>query len=209
LAATLVCLLPGIEAQQTALTDAHLKSADLEIPKLVNVLGLKPGMAVADVGAGFGAWTMKLSKVVGPEGRVYANEIGTAQLGALRDSVQRDRLTNVTVVEGTATSVNLPAACCDAILIRDAYHHIAHPDAIVHSIAGALKPGGRLAVVDFPPRPHSAVPSDVPADRGGHGVLPEVVEREFGRVLVHVSTTLMWSPESQPASLYLVLFRKP
>lgn len=205
----LVLCLAQSAAQQTQLTDGQLKSAALEVPELAKLFELKPGMTVADVGAGFGAWTMEFARVVGPTGRVYATDIGAAQLAALRDLVKREALTNVTVAEGATDTTNLPAQCCDAILIRDAYHHLTQPGAIVSSLAAALKPGGRLAVIDFPPRPKSEVPSGVPADRLGHGVPPEVVEREVGGVLTHVRTISTWAPGSEPASLYLVLFRKP
>lgn len=196
-------------AQQTALTDAQIKSAEIEVPQLVELLELKPGMTVADVGAGFGAWTMRLARELGPTGRVYATDVGAAQIAALRDVTQRERLNNVTVIEGAVSSSNLPAFCCDAILIRDAYHHFTEPEALIRSFAAALKPGGRLAVIDFPPRPNTEVPSGVPANRGGHGVPPEVVQREVGAALTHVRTIATWSAESQPASLFLLLFRKP
>jgi predicted methyltransferase len=195
-------------AQQTGLTDAQLKSAETEVPRLVQLLELKPGMKVADVGAGFGAWTMRFARWIGPEGHVYAIDIGAAQLTALRESVQRERLNNVTVIEGTVNTTNLPPSCCDAILIRDAYHHFTSPNDIVKSVGTSLKPGGRLAVIDFPPRPNTEVPAGVPANRRGHGVPPEIVQQEVGAVLTHVRTVPEWSPESQPASLFLLLFRK-
>lgn len=195
--------------QQTSLTDAQIQSADVEVPQLMQLLELKPGMAVADVGAGFGAWTMRFARSLGPAGRVYATDVGAAQLAALRDVVRREGLSTVTVLEGAIDATNLPAACCDAILIRDAYHHLTQPEAMIRSLAASLKPGGRLAVIDFPPRANSEVPAGVPANRGGHGVPPEVVQREVGSVLSHVRTIAAWSPTSQPASLYLVLFRKP
>lgn len=201
-----VLLFVPVDAQQSQLTQGQIKAAELEVPELVKLLTLEPGMTVADVGAGFGAWTMRFAKVLGDSGRVYATDIGAAQLAALRDYTKKEGLTNVTVIEGATDSSNLPAACCDAILIRDAYHHFTQPEALVKSFAAALKPGGRLAVVDFPPRPKSTVPAGVPADRGGHGVPPEVVEREVGAVLTHVQTIPKWG--SDPASLFLVLFRK-
>jgi ubiquinone/menaquinone biosynthesis C-methylase UbiE len=204
----LVLIVPA-PAQQTALTDGQIKAAGVEMPELVKLLALRPGVTVADVGAGFGAWTVQFAKVVGPSGRVYATDIGAAQLSAIRDYVKKEGLSNVTVLEGAAQTTNLPAQCCDAILIRDAYHHLTEPDAIGRSLAGALKAGGRLAVIDFPPRPDSQVPAGVPANRRGHGVPPEVVEQELGRVLTHVQTIATWAPDSQPASLYLALFRKP
>jgi cyclopropane fatty-acyl-phospholipid synthase-like methyltransferase len=206
-AVLLVCA--TLAAQQTALTDAQIKSAEVEVPRLVELLELKPGMAVADVGAGFGAWTMRLARELGPAGRVYATDVGAAQIAALRDVTQRERLNNVTVIEGAVSSTNLPALCCDAILIRDAYHHFTEPEALIKSLAASLKPGGRLAVIDFPPRPNTEVPAGVPANRGGHGVPPEVVQREVGAVLTHVTTIAAWSPKSEPASLFLLLFRRP
>ena len=198
-----------IAAQQTALTDAQIKSAEVEVPRLLELLELKPGMTVADVGAGFGAWTMRLARAIGPSGRVYATDLGAAQLAALRDATARERLNNVTIIEGATSSTNLPALCCDAILIRDAYHHFTQPDALIKSLAASLKPGGRLAVIDFPPRPSTDVPAGVPANRGGHGVPSDVVEREVRGELTHVRTIPAWSPASEPASLFLVLFRKP
>ena len=195
-------------AQQTSLTEGQIKAAEIEVPELVTLLDLKPGMTVADVGAGFGAWTVRLARVVGPSGKVFATDIGAAQLAAMRDYIKREGLTNVTVLEGGADTTNLPANCCDAILIRDAYHHLTQPEKILASLAAALKPGARLAVIDFPPRPNSEVPAGVPANRAGHGVPPEVVVREGSAVLTHVRTIAEWAPKSQPASLFLVLFAK-
>ena len=198
----------NLTAQQTALTEGMLKAAEVEVPQLVELLELKPGMTIADVGAGFGAWTMRFSRWIGPAGRVYATDIGAPQLAALRESVKKEQLANVTVVEGAVSSTNLPAACCDAILVRDAYHHFTDPDGMIRSLAASLKPGGRLAVIDFPPREKSEVPAGVRANRGGHGVPPEVVQAEVGAALKHVRTIPKWAPDSQPDSLYLVLFRK-
>jgi ubiquinone/menaquinone biosynthesis C-methylase UbiE len=207
----LVALLgsPTVLAQQTALTPEQMASARREVPELVTLMGLRPGMSVADVGAGFGAWTVEFAKALGPSGRVFATDLGAAQLASLRSYPAREGVTNVTVIEGSVTSANLPAACCDAILVRDAFHHFTDPAAMIKSLVAALKPGGRLALVDFPPRPGTAVPAGVPADRAGHGVPIAVVERELGAALTHVRTIPTWSPASQPADLFLVLFSKP
>ena len=106
-------------------------------------------------------------------------------------------------------STNLPLACCDAILIRDAYHHLTEPVDVVRSMAASLKPGGRLAVVDFPPRPNSAVPAGVPANRAGHGVPMSVVISEVtANGFTLISQHPLWSPKSQPADLFLAVFRK-
>jgi ubiquinone/menaquinone biosynthesis C-methylase UbiE len=196
-------------AQQTSLTAAQLESAEREVPELVQLLELKPGMTIADVGAGFGAWTMRFARWIGPEGRLYATDIGAAQLSALRETVKREGLNNVTVIEGSVSTTNLPPLCCDAIVIRDAYHHLTQPGDFVKSLAASLKPRGRLAVIDFPPRPDSEIPAGVPANRRGHGVPPEVVQQEVSAALTHVRTMPGWSPDSQPPSLFLVLFQKP
>ena len=205
----LVLGVTAIAAQQTGLTPGQIATAEVEVPLLVDILALKPGMTVADVGAGFGAWTIRFSKWIGPSGRVFATEVGASQLASLRESVKKEGLTNVTVVEGAPRSTNLPANCCDAIFIRDAYHHLTEPQDILKSFAAALKPGGRLAIIDFPPRPNSQIPDGVPKDRAGHGVPPEVVEREGREVLTYMKTMTDWAPKSQPASLFLVLFEKP
>lgn len=196
-------------AQQAGLTDAQIKQAQLELPQLVELLGIEPGMTVADVGAGFGAWTVRLARIVGPNGRVYANDVGDKQVAWLRDYAAKERLANVTVVQGAERSTNLPAACCNAVLIRDAYHHLTAPDDLVRSMAAALKPGGRLAVIDFPPRENSEVPDGVPADRLGHGVPTDVIVKEVGAHLAHVRTIGKWAPNGTQANLFLVLFRKP
>jgi ubiquinone/menaquinone biosynthesis C-methylase UbiE len=201
-------LVASTGAQQTALTDEQIQTAEREVPELVKLFRLQPGMAVADVGAGFGAWTVRFAKAVGTSGHVYATDIGAKQLASLRDYTTREGLRNVTVIEGAVDTTNLSPQCCDAILIRDAYHHLTQPQSIVKSLAAALKPGGRLAVIDFPPRPNSQIPDGVPADRRGHGVPPEIVEREVGEVLTREQTVAKWG-QNGPSPLYLILFRKP
>lgn len=209
-----VVLWTALAAQQVpgpqGATEAQVKSAQIEVPRLVAFLELRPGMTVADVGAGFGAWTVALAKWLGPNGRVYASDIGTQQLQILREAVKREGLANVTVLEAGERSTNLPAGCCDAILVRDAYHHFTQPMDLTRSLAASLKPGGRLAVVDFPTRPDTEVPAGVPANRGGHGVPPAIVVQEVTAAgLTHVRTDANWSPDSQPAMLFIALFRKP
>ncbi|MBI3046835.1 MAG: methyltransferase domain-containing protein [Acidobacteria bacterium] len=209
----LLLLFTSLVAQQPqgqqGLTEAMLKSAAIEVPRLVELLELKPGLAIADVGAGFGAWTVAFGRWTGPSGKVYATDIGEKQLAFLREFTKKEGLTNVTVLAGAERSTNLPPGCCDAILIRDAYHHLTQPQDIVKSMAAALKPGGRLAVIDFPPRPNSEIPAGVPANRGGHGVPPEVVISEANAAgLTTVTVNRQWSAQSQPNDLFLVVFRK-
>ena len=211
---TLVLVTPVATQQQPGgdggPTESQLASAATEVPRLVGLFDLKPGMTVADIGAGFGAWTLGFARAVGPTGRVYSSDIGVRQLASLRQTMTREGLTNVTVLEAGARSTNLPAGCCDAILIRDVYHHLTAPGEITSSLATALKPGGRLVVIDFEPRPNSNVPAGVPANRGGHGVPAGVVITEVTAAgLIHVSSDPQWSGTAQrPASLFLTLFQK-
>ncbi|MBI2185712.1 MAG: methyltransferase domain-containing protein [Acidobacteria bacterium] len=194
---------------QQGLTEAMIKSAAVEVPRLVELLQLKPGATIADVGAGFGAWTVAFGKWTGPSGRVFATDIGEKQLAFLREYTKKEGLSNVTVMAGAPASTNLPVNCCDAILIRDAYHHLTQPEAILKSTASALRAGGRLAVIDFPPRPNSEIPEGVPANRRGHGVPPDVVVAEAKAAgLTMVSMNQQWSAQSQPTDLFLLVFRK-
>ena len=209
--ASLVAQQPAAPAQggQQGLTEAMIKTAAIEVPRLIELLELKPGMTIGDVGAGFGAWTTAFSTWTGASGRVYSTDIGEKQLAFLRETTKREGLTNVTVLAGAERSTNLPASCCDAILIRDAYHHLTQPNDMLRSVAASLKPGGRLAIIDFPPRPNSELPAGVPANRNGHGVPPDVVIQEVkGAGLTMVSQNRQWSAQSQPNDLFLVIFRK-
>jgi len=197
-------------------TDDQLRVSAIEVARLVKLLELTPGMTVADVGAGLGAWTLQFSRWTGPSGRVWATDIDDVALRSLRALVVQEQLSNVTVLQGARAATNLPAECCDAILLRNVYHYVPDPTAMVRSLAESLKPGGRLAIVDFPPRPNSKVPPGVPANRGGNGIPPEIVEREIGVLLTHVTTVPAWAPENVPppglpqtfVPSYVAIFRK-
>ena len=184
--------------------------AEREAPQIMEVLGVKPGMTVADVGAGGGAMTVVIGRLIG-DGQVFATDITEHALRNTRAYVVKEGLKNVTVLEGAAASTNLPAECCDAIFMRDVYHHIksASLDAFNKSVMASLKPGGRLAIIDFLPGKGSRLPDGVPENRGGHGVPISVVEEELKAAgFVHVRTMPKF-PEDDKYPLFLVLFRKP
>jgi cyclopropane fatty-acyl-phospholipid synthase-like methyltransferase len=197
-------------AQQSSATQLaeERAQAELDAPKLADVLELKPGMTVADVGAGGGAMTVVLGKWIGT-GRVFATDIDVPALTTIREYATREGLTNVTVIEGAPASTNLPAACCDAIFLRHVYHHIRDHAAFNKSLQSALKLGGRLAIIDFVPRKGSELPEGVPANRGGHGVPPAVVIAELSEAgLAHARTIDAWPPGDKEPDYFLVLFRK-
>lgn len=120
---------------------------DDETARIAEALELRPGLTVADVGAGDGRYSAFLADAVGASGAVYATEVDEDSLDAIRKSVSgRD---NVTVIQGKHDSTELPAACCDRILLRRVYHHFEDPTAMLASLRASLKPGGIIAVVDF------------------------------------------------------------
>lgn len=184
------------------------KDAEMEAPKLADVLGLRPGMTVADVGAGFGAMTVVLAKSL-TLGQVFATDIGTRQLEVIRGYIRREGLANVTVIEGTTDSTNLPLTCCDAVFLRLVYHHVGAVEPFNRSLASALKPGGRLAIIDSAAEAGSKLPAGVPANRGGHGVPINVVIHELNAAgLNHVRTIEKWPPGDKGPG-FLILFEKP
>ena len=193
------------DAKQVAQERAE---AERTVPRLAEVLELKPGMTVADVGSGGGAVTVVLGTWLGPSGRVFATDITENALRQTRDYATQEGLTNVTVLEGAEAATNLPSACCDAIFMRDVYHHITKPDEFAKSLAASLKPGGRLAIIDFLPRAGSKVFPGVNPNRGGHGISPAIVVTEVSAAgVTHVKTADHWPEEKD--TLFLVLFRKP
>jgi cyclopropane fatty-acyl-phospholipid synthase-like methyltransferase len=116
---------------------------------IVAALGLKPGMYVADLGAGTGAFTRPIAEKVGREGRVYAVDIAPAFLAHIADDAKRRGLSQVRTVRGTQDSTGLSENSIDLVFACDVYHHLERPDRVLASVRNALRPGGRLVVIDF------------------------------------------------------------
>ncbi len=117
--------------------------------EIVAALNLRPGMDVADIGAGTGFFTLLLAEAVGPQGRVLAVDIAEEFLSAIRRRAASAGLTNVVTVRCPETDVGLPAGSIDLAFICDTYHHFADPVGYMRSVQRALRPGGRLVVIDF------------------------------------------------------------
>jgi ubiquinone/menaquinone biosynthesis C-methylase UbiE len=172
-----------------------------EMPRLRQVLALDTGKVVADVGAGKGELTLALAREVGSNGRVFSTELDPERLRGLREAVVAARLDNVTVVEASVSETGLPPNCCDAIVLRRVYHHVTDPAGISASLLRSLRPGGVLAVIDFPPPFFFS--------RGSFGVPAQAVIGEVtsgGFELVRVIDD--W-PGRGPLASYCVVFRKP
>jgi ubiquinone/menaquinone biosynthesis C-methylase UbiE len=115
----------------------------------LKVLRIQTGASVADIGAGSGYITARLSKVVGPTGTVYANDLQPQMLELLRRRLTREKITNVTLVQGTVDDPKLPPASVDLQIMVDVYHEFSQPQAMLRRLREALKPGGRLVLVEY------------------------------------------------------------
>jgi ubiquinone/menaquinone biosynthesis C-methylase UbiE len=116
---------------------------------VVDAMGLRAGMDVADVGAGTGFFTLLFARAVAPGGTTYAVEINTGFLDMIRERSVEERITNIDTVLCTQDSTMLPPDSIDVAFICDTYHHFEHPDRTMRSIHQALRPGGRVIVIDF------------------------------------------------------------
>jgi predicted methyltransferase len=127
-----------------------------EARRVMDLLDVRPGMTVADVGAGSGYYTVLLSPRVGPRGRVIAQDIMPRYLERLAARVRRDSLRNVTLALGHPHDPRLAPASADLVLLVHMYHEVEQPYAFLYNLRPALRPGGRVAVVDLdrPTRRH-------------------------------------------------------
>lgn len=118
-------------------------------PQIVAALQLRPGMVVADVGAGTGLYFEALAHEVGPGGKVYATDIVPVFLERLRARTRAAGLEQVEVVAATAVDPGLPDGGVDLVFLCDVYHHIEYPHEYMRALLEALEPGGELILIDF------------------------------------------------------------
>jgi ubiquinone/menaquinone biosynthesis C-methylase UbiE len=178
-----------------------------EVERLAAWLEVQPGTRVADLGAGDGTFAIALASRVGSSGKVYATELDDERLAGIRQAATAARLSNVTLVRGAVSRTNLPEACCDALFSRVVYHHLTDPAPINADIFRALRPRGRLVIIDFEPGGiMNWIGRLETADRhGGHGTPKETVVRE----VTAAGFQLVRGPESWRGRTYAVLFRRP
>lgn len=191
-------------AASAALATLARGNAADEMKRLAALMEWKQGTVVADIGAGDGRYSFAAVEHVGATGKVYATEIDAKKLEELKAEVNKRKLQNVVVVESKEADTNLPTACCDAIFLRRVYHHLTKPVEFDANLVRSLKPGGRLAIIDFPARSGLEPVEGVPANRGGHGIPQKVVIEELTAAGLQVEKAVNDWPEDD----YCVLFVK-
>lgn len=165
--------------------------------RLIKVLELNPSAVVADIGAGSGYFTFRLAREV-PHGRVYAVDVVPALLDTIRTRAAETGLRNVNPVLGSAMDPNLPTGRVDMILIVASYHEFSHPREMLDAMFTALKPGGRLAVVEY-----RAEDPTIPVPEA-HRMTEEQIRREITASGYSFRSSLEALPQQ-----HLLVFQKP
>jgi ubiquinone/menaquinone biosynthesis C-methylase UbiE len=199
-AAALACFLcvAFVSLQRT-----NADAAD-EMKRLAALMDWKPGTIVADIGAGDGRFAFAAAQIVGPSGKIFATEIDQEKLAKLRSEVTKRHLNNLIVLESKEADTNLPPECCDAIFLRRVYHHLTKPAEFDAALVHSLKPGGHLAIIEFPPRSGLDPVEGVPANRGGHGISQKIAIEELEAAGLHTTKVVNDWPDGD----YLLLFEK-
>ncbi len=119
--------------------------------KIMDAIGIKPGMIIGEVGAGTGRMTMWIANRVGDSGKVYANDIDKSALEHLRERCQRDGFENVEIIVGEVENPKLPVNALDIAFMINVYHHLDNPVPLIRNLLPSLKPDGILAIVECDP----------------------------------------------------------
>ena len=119
--------------------------------KVMEAIGVKPGMVIGEIGAGRGRYTVHLADKVGPAGKVYANDIDAGSLAYLRERCQRDGIGNIITILGRMDDPLFPAGSLDMVFMVNTYHHLARPVVLLRNLIPGLKPGAIVAIVEHDP----------------------------------------------------------
>ena len=140
---------PVMGASGAGWLDRPERAAEEAPDEALDAIGIAKGMVVADIGAGTGYFTLRMARRVGPEGKVYGTDIQPEMLEKLRANAAREKLTNVETVLGGETDPKLPAGKLDLVLMVDVYHELSRPQEMLRGIRAALKPDGRLVLLEY------------------------------------------------------------
>jgi SAM-dependent methyltransferase len=128
--------------------DSPGREERLEINHVMDILGIRSGKTVADIGAGSGWFTVRAARRVGESGVVYAVDINPESIRYVDARAQKEKLRNITTILGKADDPLLPAGAVDAVLLLKTYHEVAEPVALLQKLRVALRPGARLGIID-------------------------------------------------------------
>jgi len=131
---------PVMSASGSGWLDRPERESEEAPDKAIELLGLRPGMTVADVGAGTGYMTFRMAQRIGPTGKAYAEDLQPQMLEKLRAKAQREKVPNIETVLGTVNDPKLPAGQIDLVLLVDVYHEFSEPQAMLDRIRESLKP---------------------------------------------------------------------
>jgi len=140
---------PVMSAAGAGWLDRSDREREEQPTKALDLIGIQPGMTVADVGAGTGYMTLRIARRAGPEGKVYANDIQPEMLEKLSENARRANLNNIETVLGSEGDAKLPAGKMDLVILVDVYHEFSRPQEMLQSIRRALKPDGRLVLMEY------------------------------------------------------------
>jgi ubiquinone/menaquinone biosynthesis C-methylase UbiE len=175
---------PVSQTRSNAFSTEVQRDSVNEAQTVMDLADLRAGMTVADIGAGEGYYTVRLAERVGRKGRVLAQDIDGEALGRLGERVERERFENVSIKPGAPDDPRLPIASFDRIFLVHMYHEVGEPYAFLWRLRPALRPGGRVIVVNV----------DRPTDQ--HGIPPALLFCEFSRVGFRL-TQFVRKPELQ------------
>jgi ubiquinone/menaquinone biosynthesis C-methylase UbiE len=193
----------GRASVAATLTDAG-RDARQKPKELVAALQITSGSTVIDLGTGPGYMLPFLSAAVGPTGQVIAEDIETDFIEKARAKAKQDGLANVEFILGSDTDPKLPAAAADLILVLDAYHHFDYPDKMLASLKAALKPGGRLAIVEYHKRRGAMGGAD--SDRALTHI--RATNEQVAKEVEAAGFKLLSERDHIPNSQYIALFRR-
>jgi ubiquinone/menaquinone biosynthesis C-methylase UbiE len=166
--------------------------------KAIAQFNLKPGMMVGDVGAGTGYYSIRMAKLIGPTGTVYANDIQPAMLEKLTAKAAEAQVSNIVTVLGSESDPKLPAGKLDLVILVDVYHEFSRPQRMLQGIRESLKPGGRLVLLEYR-KEDPSVPIKPEHKMSVEEVKAEVVPE--GYAFEKVVDKLPWQ--------HIIFFRKP
>lgn len=174
-----------------------------EADRLAELLGAEPGRTIAEIGAGDGSFSIAIARRLQPGGTLYSTELDPDRLREIRQRAEREHTANLIVVAAGEAATNLPEQCCDAVFMRNVYHHLRDTAAFNRSLRRTLKPGGRVAVIDFPPSSFRGGEGE--GGRNGHGVTARAVSSEMEKAgFVTEQVDEEWGGRT-----FLVLLRAP